>query len=136
MHKFILSAIAGFFALAVTPAMAGPVLDAVKARGQLVCGVSAGLVGFMHADSQGVWRGLSVDMCRATAAALLGDAGKVKYIPLEPAKRIPRLNPARSISSLPIRPSPWAVTPASILSASTTMTVRASWCRASSASAS
>jgi general L-amino acid transport system substrate-binding protein len=91
MHKFILSAIAGFFALAVTPAMAGPALDAVKARGQLVCGVSAGLVGFMHADSQGVWRGLSVDMCRATAAALLGDASKVKYVPLEPARRIPAL---------------------------------------------
>jgi general L-amino acid transport system substrate-binding protein len=84
MHKFILSAIAGFFALAVTPA-------AVKARGQLVCGVSAGLVGFMHADSQGVWRGLSVDMCRATAAALLGDASKVKYVPLEPLKRFPAL---------------------------------------------
>ena len=69
--------------------MAGPVLDAVKARGQLLCGVSAGLVGFMHADSQGAWRGLSVDMCRATAAALLGDASKVKYVPLEPLNRFP-----------------------------------------------
>jgi len=75
--------------LAATQAMAGPVLDAVKARGQLLCGVSAGLVGFMHADSQGVWRGLSVDMCRATAAALFGDASKVKYVPLEPLNRFP-----------------------------------------------
>ncbi len=91
MRKFILSAIAGFSALAATQAMAGPVLDAVKARGHLLCGVSAGLVGFMHADSQGVWRGLSVDMCRATAAALLGDANKVKYVPLEPQKRFPAL---------------------------------------------
>ena len=71
--------------------MAGPVLDAVKARGQLLCGVNAGLVGFMHADSQGVWRGLSVDMCRAVAAALFGDASKVKYVPLEPVKRFPAL---------------------------------------------
>jgi general L-amino acid transport system substrate-binding protein len=91
MLKFALSAIAAFLTLAATQAFAGPVLDAVRARGQLLCGVSAGLVGFMHADSQGVWRGLSVDMCRATAAALFGDAGKVKYVPLEPVKRFPAL---------------------------------------------
>jgi general L-amino acid transport system substrate-binding protein len=91
MFKLTLSVIAAFSTLAATQAMAGPVLDAVKARGQLLCGVSAGLVGFMHADSQGVWRGLSVDMCRATAAALFGDASKVKYIPLEPQKRFPAL---------------------------------------------
>jgi general L-amino acid transport system substrate-binding protein len=91
MLKFALSVIGAFSTLAASQAMAGPVLDAVKGRGQLLCGVSAGLVGFMHADSQGVWRGLSVDMCRATAAALLGDASKVKYVPLEPLKRFPAL---------------------------------------------
>jgi general L-amino acid transport system substrate-binding protein len=91
MSKFTVSAIAAFLSLATTQVMAGPVLDAVKARGQLLCGVNVGLVGFMHADSQGVWRGLSVDMCRATAAALFGDASKVKYIPLEPQKRFPAL---------------------------------------------
>jgi general L-amino acid transport system substrate-binding protein len=87
MLKFTLSVIAAVSAFATTQAMAGPVLDAAKARGQLLCGVGAGIVGFMHADSQGVWRGLSIDMCRATAAALFGDANKVKYVPLEATKR-------------------------------------------------
>jgi general L-amino acid transport system substrate-binding protein len=91
MLKFALSVFAAVSTLAITQAMAGPVLDAVKARGHLLCGVNAGLVGFMHADSQGVWRGLSVDMCRATAAALFGDPAKVKYVPLEPLERFPAL---------------------------------------------
>jgi general L-amino acid transport system substrate-binding protein len=91
MLKSALSVFAAVATLAATQAMAGPGLDAVKARGHLLCGVSAGLVGFMHADGQGVWRGLSVDMCRAAAAALFGDAGKVKYVPLEPQKRFPAL---------------------------------------------
>ena len=91
MLKVALSIIAAVSGFAATSAMAGPVLDAVRSRGQLVCGVGAGIVGFMHADSQGVWRGLSVDMCRATAAALFGDANKVKYVPLEATKRFPAL---------------------------------------------
>lgn len=72
-------------------AEAGPVLDAVKSRGQLVCGVSTGTPGFMQADKQGKWTGFSVDICRAVSAALLGDASKVKYVPLEPAQRFPAL---------------------------------------------
>ena len=92
MLKVTLSMIAGVSAFVATAAMAGPVLDAVKARGQLNCGVHPGIVGFMHADSQGAWRGLSIDMCRATAAALFGDASKVKYIPLDAAKRFPALD--------------------------------------------
>ena len=55
-------------------------LDAVKQRGQLVCGVNVGLAGFSAADDKGVWSGLDVDYCKAIAAAVLGDAGKVRYV--------------------------------------------------------
>ena len=52
-------------------------LDTVKQRGTLVCGVSAGFAGFSTPDSQGNYRGLDVDYCRALAAGVLGDANKV-----------------------------------------------------------
>jgi general L-amino acid transport system substrate-binding protein len=55
-------------------------LDAVKQRGQLVCGVNVGLAGFSAADDKGVWSGLDVDYCKAIAAAVLGDANKVRYV--------------------------------------------------------
>jgi general L-amino acid transport system substrate-binding protein len=55
-------------------------LDAVKGRGQLVCGVNVGLAGFSAADDKGVWSGLDVDYCKAIAAAVLGDAAKVRYV--------------------------------------------------------
>ncbi len=55
-------------------------LDAVKGRGQLVCGVNVGLAGFSAADDKGVWSGLDVDYCKAIAAAVLGDASKVRYV--------------------------------------------------------
>jgi general L-amino acid transport system substrate-binding protein len=73
------------------PAQAGKTLDAVKQRGQVVCGVNTGLVGFSAADSQGNWTGLDVDVCKAVAAAVLGDASKVKYVPLQAAARFAAL---------------------------------------------
>ncbi len=76
---------------AALPAHAGKTVDAIKARGQLVCGVNTGLVGFAAADSSGQWSGLDVDVCRAVAAALLGDAGKVKYVPLNAQQRFTAL---------------------------------------------
>ena len=72
-------------------AMAGKDLDAVKARGQLVCGVGQGTAGFMLVDSQGKWVGLDVDVCRAVASALFGDAEKVKYVPLSAQQRFTAL---------------------------------------------
>ena len=48
-------------ALTSLPAMAGKTIDAIKARGQLICGVNPSLPGFSAADSQGVWAGLDVD---------------------------------------------------------------------------
>ena len=73
------------------PAQAGKTIDTIKARGQLVCGVNTGLAGFAAADSQGNWSGLDVDYCKAVAAALLGDASKVKYVPLNAQQRFTAL---------------------------------------------
>ncbi|TQF78006.1 amino acid ABC transporter substrate-binding protein [Elioraea sp. Yellowstone] len=65
--------------------------DAVKARGVVNCGVNTGLAGFAAPDSQGVWRGLDVDLCRAVAAAVFGDAGKVRYVPTTAQQRFTAL---------------------------------------------
>lgn len=78
-------------ALGAATVQAGPVLDAVKARGQVVCGVNTAAPGFSHADSQGRWSGLDVDTCRAVAAAVLGDASKVKFVPLSSPQRFTAL---------------------------------------------
>lgn len=56
-------------------------LDDVKARGELNCGVNTGLVGFAAPDANGNWSGFDVAVCKAVAAAVLGDAAKVKYVP-------------------------------------------------------
>jgi general L-amino acid transport system substrate-binding protein len=55
-------------------------LDAVKKRGQLICGVDTGIPGFAFQDASGKWQGLDIAYCRAIAAAVLGDAEKVKYV--------------------------------------------------------
>ena len=73
---------------AVAPAAT---LDQVRARGQLVCGVNTGLAGFSLPDSQGVWRGLDADYCRAIAAATLGDPAKVRFAPMTAATRFTAL---------------------------------------------
>ena len=74
--------LASMGALLAAPAHAGKTLDGIKARGQVVCGVHTGLAGFSAADSNGKWTGIDVDVCRAVAAATLGDAEKVKFVPL------------------------------------------------------
>lgn len=63
----------------------------VQKKGYLRCGVSAGLVGFSSADSTGKWKGLDVDLCRAVAAGVLGDANKVKFVPLTAKERFTAL---------------------------------------------
>lgn len=79
-------------AMATAPAAhAGKTLDAIKARGQVVCGVNTGLAGFSVADASGKWSGLDVDICRALAAAVLGDGQKVKYVPLDVPQRFTAL---------------------------------------------
>ena len=71
--------------------MAGKTVDAIKARGQLVCGVNTALAGFSAAGSTGKWTGLDVDICRAIAAAILGDAEEVKWVPLTAQQRFTAL---------------------------------------------
>ncbi len=89
--KISLSALAVASAFIAGPAFAGKTLEAIKSRGQLVCGVNTGLAGFSQADSQGNWTGLDVDVCRAMAAAILGDGGKVKWVPLTAQQRFTAL---------------------------------------------
>ncbi len=73
------------------PAFAGATLDAVKKRDYLVCGVNTSAPGFGSADSQGNWEGLDVNICRSVAAAVLGDAKKVKFVPLTSSQRFTAL---------------------------------------------
>ena len=57
-------------------------LDQVRLRDELLCGVAPDLPGFSKADPEGTWHGLNVDICRAVAAAALGDSNKVRFVPL------------------------------------------------------
>jgi len=82
---------AAVISISTTSAFAGPTVDAIKARGELVCGVSQGSAGLSLADSNGRWAGLDVDYCKALAAAVLGDAGKVRYVPLSSQQRFTAL---------------------------------------------
>jgi general L-amino acid transport system substrate-binding protein len=72
-------------------ALAQSTLGTVRSRGFVQCGVNTGLAGFSQADSKGVWRGIDVDVCRAVAAAVFGDAGKVRYTPLTAQQRFTAL---------------------------------------------
>ena len=68
-----------------------PTLDAIKARGHLECGVHLGLPGFSFANDKGEWTRHRRRFCRALAAAVLGDASKVKYTPTSVQQRWPIL---------------------------------------------
>lgn len=78
-------------ALSISAAHAGATLDQIKRKGELACGVSSGVPGFSATDSRGNWSGLDVDVCRALAAAVLGDANKVKWVPLGSQQRFSAL---------------------------------------------
>ena len=66
---------------------AGDTLAKIRATGEVRCGVSEDLRGFSQKDAQGRWTGLNVDFCRAVAAAALGDAEKVDFVPLRASAR-------------------------------------------------
>jgi general L-amino acid transport system substrate-binding protein len=75
----------GFLGIVAAPARAdvsSPTLEAIKKRGELVCGVDTGIPGYAYQDSAGEWQGLDVAYCRAIADAVLGAPTKVKFIPL------------------------------------------------------
>ena len=91
--KSLLAATAVFSIFAAGPAQAQAqsTLEAVTKKGFVQCGVNVGLAGFSQPDSQGVWKGIDVDLCRAVAAAVFGDATKVRYTPLTAQQRFTAL---------------------------------------------
>jgi general L-amino acid transport system substrate-binding protein len=76
---------------ATTSAFAGKTLDAIKQRGTVQCGVSSGVAGFSAPDDKGHWSGFDADVCRAVAAAVLGDPEKVTFVPLNAQQRFTAL---------------------------------------------
>lgn len=91
MKKFAFFGALSVAALGAGMAAAGT-LDDVKARGELLCGSNAGLAGFSAPDAAGVYQGFDVAMCRAVAAAVLGDPMKVKVVPLSSETRFTALS--------------------------------------------
>ena len=91
LKTLLLSVSAAVGVFAALPAHAGKTLDQIKQRGQVICGVNTGLAGFSQADNNGNWTGLDVDVCRAIAAAVLGDGSKVKWVPLTAQQRFTAL---------------------------------------------
>jgi general L-amino acid transport system substrate-binding protein len=67
-------------AVLLSSAASAATLDEVRERGELRCVISTGLAGFAYTDASGNWQGFDVDFCRATAAAVLGDPNKVKFV--------------------------------------------------------
>jgi len=87
-----ITAVLSLPALAQQPAApSGTTIDAIRARGTLICGVNTGLAGFAQPDSQGVWRGFDADYCRAVAIALFNDASKVRFVPTTAQNRFTAL---------------------------------------------
>lgn len=85
-------ALSVFFCLFMMSGLAAATtLSDVKARGKLLCGVNSGLLGFALKGEDGKWAGFDVDYCRAVAAAVLGDAEKVDYVPLTTKDRFDAL---------------------------------------------
>ena len=76
----------------VAAAASAGTLEDVKARGVLRCVVSTGIAGFAYPDANGVWKGFDIDFCRATAAAVLGDASKIKAVTSTGKTRFTLLN--------------------------------------------
>ncbi len=86
-----LLAAAAFTAPAFAQPSGSATLDAIKARGVLVCGIAGAVPGFSLPDSQGVMRGLDADSCRNVAAAVFGDATKIKFTALTTTNRFTAL---------------------------------------------
>jgi general L-amino acid transport system substrate-binding protein len=92
MKKMLVTfAAAAALGLVATAAQAAT-LDDVKAKDYVQCGVTGGVPGFSAPDANNVWAGLEVDFCRAVAAAIFNDAGKVRYTPLTSQERFAALS--------------------------------------------
>ena len=93
--KLALKVMAGCVSVCALGARAGAAtagtLDTVKGKGMLTCGVSTGVAGYSLPDDKGQWTGLDVDVCRAVATAVFGDATKVKFVALDAKNRFTAL---------------------------------------------
>jgi general L-amino acid transport system substrate-binding protein len=94
--RAFLAGLALFAATAIAPAahaqnQPGPTLKAILAKGTVDCSVSPITPGFSYPDAKGEFQGMDVDVCRAIAAAVFGDPGKAKFIPVNGAQRLPSL---------------------------------------------
>ena len=87
--SIMIAGVAGL--LAASAAQAGTLED-VRAKGFVQCGVSQGVPGFSNPDDDGNWSGIDVDVCRAVAAAVFGDAQAVKFSPLTAKARFTALS--------------------------------------------
>ncbi|MBU0960679.1 MAG: amino acid ABC transporter substrate-binding protein [Proteobacteria bacterium] len=109
MRKITWSIVAVVVALFISAGIAqASTKDEVQKRGYLQCGVSTGLPGFSNPDEKGHWTGLDVDVCKAIAAATLGDATKIKYVPLNAKERFTALQ-SGEIDAL-VRGTTWTLT--------------------------
>ena len=91
LKSILTAAAAATAALTITGAANAGILDDVKKKGFLQCGVTTGLAGFAAPNDKGEWEGFDVDFCRAMGAAIFGDPGKVKYTPLTAKERFTAL---------------------------------------------
>ena len=92
MYRTIIGAAAiALLQIGVATGATGQTLEAVKARGHLICGVNDGLPGFSSKSSSGEWSGFDVDFCRAVATAIFADTSKVEFVPLSTTDRFDAL---------------------------------------------
>jgi len=91
MRPIIALVVAGVGVALAASGASAQTLAQVKERGQVLCGVTPSVAGFALPDQQGNWTGLDVDYCRGIAAAVLGDAKKVKFVPVDTATRFEAL---------------------------------------------
>lgn len=87
----MLGGLAGFALDTGEVAQSGATLRVIETRGELLCGVDGGLTGFSQQQSDGRWTGFDTDICRAYAAAILGDADDVRFVPVTTAERFEAL---------------------------------------------
>ncbi len=101
---------AGLTMMGQAQAQQAPVdtVASIRARGHLVCGVATNVAGFAFLDSRSEFRGLDVDTCRAVAAAILGDATKVRFVPTTTVQRFPMLQSGEL--DILVRNTTWSLT--------------------------
>ena len=96
LFKICLTVILTFAFVSSAAVMAGT-LDDVRAKGYIQAGVNGDLFGFGKPDAKGEWKGLDVDTARAVAAAVFGDASKVKFPPSPLKHALRHFNPVKSM---------------------------------------